>query len=255
MKKPNKILAIDVGNTTISYALFQSSKILVHNYVDNGNIPTLMNKILRNGVNSQYNVILSSVVPQKSSKIKKALRSRFKQIKIWSIGENVHLNVKMSYVRKSLGSDRLVNIYGAIQKYKVPLLIIDYGTAITFDYVSKDRIFLGGLIVPGLETSWRALQERAVLLPKHLNLKPVAKLTPTDTKSAMFSGLLNGFGAMTDGLITRYKKKFGKSLTVLATGGASPLISKYCQGIDLIDPLHTLRSLDLVYLKLVSTRS
>lgn len=253
--KPNKVLAIDIGNTTISYAVFQNAKVLVHNYVDNGNILELISKFQKNGVNSSYNVILTSVVPQKVSKLKQVLRKRFKEIRIWTIGENVHLNVQMSYVRKALGSDRLVNIYGAIQKYKGPLLIIDYGTAITFDYVSKQGIFLGGLIVPGLETSWRALQERAALLPKHLSIRPVDKLTATDTRSAMFSGLLNGFGAMTDGLISRFKKKFGATLTVLATGGASRLISKYSQKIDHVDPLHTLRSLDLIYRKLISSRS
>lgn len=247
MNKANKLLAIDIGNTTISYALFQNSRVIVHNSVDNANIPVLINKLVRNGVNSKYSVILSSVVPNKASKIKKELRNHFKEIKIWSIGENVHLKVKMKYQWRLLGADRLVNIYGATKKYKAPLLIIDYGTAITFDYVSRQGVFLGGLIVPGLQTSWKALQERAALLPKHLKLKSVSKLTGTDTKSAMYSGLLNGFGAMTDGLIGRFKEQYGKKLTVLATGGASTFISKYTAGIDIVDPLHTLRSLNLVF--------
>ncbi len=258
MKKTNKILAIDIGNTTISYGLFHDARLIKHHYVDSDNMSALIKSLTKCKVNSQWSVVMSSVVPNKTSVLKKALQHSFKGIKIWSIGENMQLPLKMKYQRKNLGADRLVNLYGAIQKYKAPLLVIDCGTAITFDYVSRKRIFLGGLIVPGLETSWKALQEKATLLPKHLKLELIsgvaARLAPTNTKSAMYSGLLNGFGALIDGLIGRFKKKYGRQLTVLATGGASQLISKYSRRIDVVDPLHTLRSLDLIYRKLIQSR-
>ena len=254
MKKPisNKLLAIDLGNTTVSYALFQNRKVVAYAYSKNDNIPALINFLKKKGVRNALNVIMSSVVPKKAIFIKKALKRNFKEIKIWEVGRNVHPGVKMRYKRRSLGADRLVNVYGAIQKYRLPALVIDFGTAITFDYVDRNGIFAGGLITPGIETSWKSLQERAALLPKYVNLKAVNQLTATDTNSAMSSGLLNGFGALTDGLIDRFKEKFGRKLTVLATGGSSPLIARYSRGIDKADPLHTLRSLDLLFLNEIS---
>ncbi len=248
----NRVLAIDLGNTTISYALFQKSRIIVYEYTRNSDIPALIKSIRKRGVKQPFDVILTSVVPKKALKLKKALKRSFKEIKIWEVGKNVHPKVKMRYKRSNLGSDRLVNVYGALQRYRLPILVIDYGTAITFDFIDKKGIFSGGLIVPGIETSWAALQERAALLPKLPKLKLVNKLTPTETRSAMYSGVLNGFGALSEGLVSRYKKKYGRKMTVLATGGASVLIAPFISDIsefDIVDPLHTLKSLNLIFQK------
>lgn len=241
----NKVLAIDIGNTTIGYGLFQKDHLLTSGYVKNGNIPGLLRNLKRSGVKSLDKLVISSVVPKKSKILKKAFTQAYKEIFILEVGRNLPIAVKMKYRKDQLGADRLINIYGAVKRIKLPALIIDFGTAITFDFIDKNGVFRGGLIVPGLETSWRALQEKAALLPKHLKLKAVKELAATNTESAMFSGLLNGFGAMTDGLIGRFKRKYGKGVKVLATGGASPLISKYCYLIDVTDPLHTLKSLQL----------
>ncbi len=248
------LLAIDLGNTTISYALFQNNKVLINSYTKNGDIPALIKSIRKRGVNNLYNVIFTSVVPKKASELKKALKRKFKEIKILEVGKNVHPKVKMRYKKSNLGSDRLVNIYGAVHKYQLPILVIDYGTAITFDFINKKGIFSGGLIVPGVETSWVALQERAALLPKLPKLKPVHKLTPIETRSAMYSGVLNGFGALSDGLVSRYKKKYGKKMTVLATGGASVLIAPFISEFDIVDPLHTLKSLNLIFQKEIRSK-
>ena len=247
MKKPNNLLAIDLGNTTISYGWFQKSKIQSSGFIKNSDIPSFIRLIRKKGGNQPFNVVISSVVPKKVAILKKLLRTHFKEIGIWSIGENVHLKVKMKYNQRTLGADRLVNIYGAQHRFKGPVLIVDYGTAITFDYVSGKGVFEGGLIVPGLGTSWKALQERAALLPSLSQVKPVSRLAGTDTKSAMYSGLLNGFGALSDGLIERFQKTYRKKLTVLATGGSSKLISQYSTRIDKVDPLHTLKSLNLIF--------
>ncbi len=252
MKKYNNLLTIDLGNTTISYGWFLKSKIKAAGFIKNSNIPALVKLIGKRGVSSGFNVIISSVVPKKTAILKKLLKANFKEIGIWSVGENVRLQVKMKYRRRALGADRLVNIYGAHLRFKGPVLIIDYGTAITFDYVSGNGVFEGGVIVPGIETSWEALQERAALLPSLAQIKPAHQLAGTDTKSAMYSGLLNGFGALSDGLIERFKKTYGRKLTIIATGGSSTLISKYMTGIDKVDPLHTLKSLNLIFQNVIA---
>ncbi len=245
--KTNNLLAVDIGNTTISFALFRNSRILASDHVDNGDIPALSRILRKWGVKNPFSIIISSVVPQKTAILKKSLKRTYKEIKIWEVGQNLHPKVKMRYKASNLGADRLVNVYGVVQKYRLPALVIDFGTAITFDYVDRKGVFLGGLIVPGMDISWQALQNRAFLLPQLRKLKQLHPLAATDTPSAMYSGLLNGFGALTDGLIGRFKEKYGLKLTVLATGGASPIIAKYAKNLDQVDPLHTLKSLNLIY--------
>jgi type III pantothenate kinase len=191
-------------------------------------------------------VIISSVNPNLSKKLTKLLKRRLGVKSIYEVGKSLKLSIPMRYNRRQLGSDRLVNVYGAIQLYRLPLLIIDFGTAITFDYVSKSGVFEGGLIVPGIETSFRALLERAAMLPKVNQLKPPKSLMGHDTKAAMSSGLLNGFGALADGLIGRFRKQYGSRLKVLVTGGFATRIAPIMTQVDYLDPLHTIRSLALI---------
>ena len=140
--------------------------------------------------------------------------------------------------------DRKVNIYGAIRMYRLPLLVIDYGTAITFDYIDPKGVFRGGMIIPGPETSYRALGEKAALLPKGLSLpKKARSFLGRNTRDCMESGILEGYGAMTDELILRFRKRYGKNLRVLATGGFAGVIAPYAKHIDIVDPKHSIKSL------------
>jgi type III pantothenate kinase len=143
-----------------------------------------------------------------------------------------------------LGVDRKVNIYGAVRMYSLPMLVIDYGTAITFDYIDLKGVFRGGMIIPGPETAYRALAQRAALLPKGL---PFPKRTKfflgRNTRECMESGILEGYGAMTDELILRFRKRYGKNLRVLATGGFAGVLSPFTKHIDIIDPKHAIKSL------------
>ena len=247
-RTPRFLIAIDIGNSAISYGVFDGQKLVASSFAYSGNIPFLSNKLIKNKMlNPNSLVIISSVVPFLTSKLEKALGKILPPRSLYTIGKNVRPRVRMRYQRKVLGSDRLVNIYGAIRFYKLPCLIIDYGTAITFDYVSSSGIFEGGLIIPGLEVSSRALQERAALLPKFTKIEPVSELVGKDTKSAMCSGLLNGFGAMTDGLVNRFRKRYGARMTVLATGGHASRIADYASSFNHVDPLHTVRSLAFIY--------
>lgn len=143
----------------------------------------------------------------------------------------------------------MVNLVGALEFYKFPVLVIDFGTAITFDVISKKGIFEGGLIVPGVETAWTGLQDRAALLPKFDLKAEIIKrkrLVGNDTKSCMTSGIGHSYGAMTDGLIDRFKAIYGKNLTVLVTGGFSRFVQSHITHRVKVDPHHTLKSLALI---------
>ena len=244
------LLAIDLGNSASTYGLFDDKRLLAKGFVESDNIPFFNSLINKSGVYKQINkVIITSVVPQLTIKMKKSLGKRLGEKSIYVVGNNIKLKVPMRYDPKQLGTDRLVNIYGAKAFYRLPLLIIDFGTAITFDYLSKSGIFEGGLIVPGIETSFRALLERAALLPKIRQLTPVKGLIGRNTKVAMSSGLLNGFAALADGLISRFRASYGRKLKVLTTGGFAARIAPFMAHVDYVDPLHTIRSLELIYRK------
>lgn len=241
------IIAIDVGNTTAAYGIFRQKK-----FIAAGRVPTNdYSKITARCAGYSGAVwMVSSVVPQVTRKLIRSIRSKSSTARIYTVGGNLKLRVPMRYARKKLGADRLVNIYGAVEGRKLPVLIIDFGTAVTFDYVSKDGVFRGGLIVPGVELSAHALQAKTALLPKVKGFSPILRgLIGHDTRSAMILGLLNGFGALADGVIERFRRRYGSNIRVLATGGWAKRLSTYTKHIraGAVDPLHTLRSLVLIY--------
>ena len=247
-KTHNSLLAIDLGNSSTSYGVFRGRRLLRNGYVPDGNIPKLVRLLAKSGgLSSTSSVIVSSVVPYLTVKLKKALFKILGEKRVFILGRNLKVSLPSKYDRKTLGMDRLVNVYGAIRRYRLPVLVIDFGTAITFDYVSKRGIFEGGLIVPGPRLAARALEEHTALLPKLTKIKPVRTLLGRNTKTAMYSGLLNGLGALSDGLVERCRKQYGPKLTVVATGGFATRIAPYARLFDYVDPLHTVKSLALIY--------
>lgn len=243
-------LAIDLGNSTAAYGLFEGSRLLANGHVERNHIPFFSRLIAKSGVYKPIQkVIVSSVVPELTYKIKKSIEKKIGSRSVYVVGKDLKLRVPMRYDARKLGTDRLVNLYGALHFYRPPLLVIDFGTAITFDYLSKSGVFEGGLIVPGIETSFWALVERAALLPKVKELVPVKGLVGRNTKAAMSSGLLNGFGALADGLSGRFRTRYGRNLKILVTGGFAARIAPFMTHVDYLDPLHTIRSLALIYQK------
>lgn len=137
--------------------------------------------------------------------------------------------------------------YGAREIYGAPVLVLDYGTALTCDYVSKRGIFEGGLIIPGPEISLTALTERTALLPAVPFPSHYYRLIGCDTKSCMQAGILQGYGAMADGLIGRFRTRYGRGLKAVLTGGLARSMAPFVTQADVIDPLLILKSLGLLY--------
>jgi len=239
------VLAIDIGNTNTSFAIFKKKRI-----ERKFNIPTksFTFKVLKKhlGKIKIADSIICSVVPS-------ATKILSRKIKIiignapYIIGEDVKVPVKNLYRKpQQVGQDRLVNAYAGIEFYGAPLIVIDFGTAITFDVISKKGVYLGGMILPGLNLSLEALTKKTALLPK-LELEKPMDFIGKDTKNSMLSGIFYGFAALTDDLTDRIKRKIGENVIVVGTGGDIKIISDFCANIDKIDPLLTLKGINLIY--------
>lgn len=239
------LLTIDIGNTTIAFGVYQKKKLKARWKAYTCNIFS-KRRVLRQTKDID-GVIISSVVPGATPIIKRLIKNRFK-IDPLVLGEDIKAPIKNLYRNpRQVGQDRLVNAVAASELYGFPLVVVDFGTAITFDIISKNREYLGGIIVPGIETSLEALSSKAALLP-HIKLLQPKEFVGKDTVSSMKSGIFYGFGLLCDGLIGKIKKRYGEQL-VIATGGYSRSMAKFCNSIDKVNPDLTLHGLRIIYEK------
>jgi type III pantothenate kinase len=247
MKRRNmvkRILAIDIGNTAATVGFYEGGRLIDFRSMDYDDIPKYANKLIKSGNDNHLDFVISSVFPKITKKMISSIGIKKGQ-KLWIVGKNLKIKIRHKYNDyNGLGCDRNINAYGAIKMYRLPMLVIDYGTAITFDYIDSKGVFQGGMIIPGPETAYRALGQRAALLPKALRLPKRAKaFLGKNTRACMESGILEGYGAMTDELILRFQNRYGKNLRVLATGGFAEVIRPYTKRIGTIDPKHSVKSL------------
>ena len=186
--------------------------------------------------------IISSVVPQSLFNLRNLSR-RYLKADPLVVGENAELGIPVRIGKPSeAGADRLVNALGGFLEYGGPLIIVDSGTATTFDVVGEDGGFEGGVIAPGVNLSMQALHDAAARLPRVAIRRP-EKVVGTDTVGAMQSGVFWGYVALIDGLIGRIKAEYGRPMTVVATGGVASLFEGATCAIDRFDPDLTLRGL------------
>lgn len=246
------LIAIDIGNTNITAGIFKSGSL-----IKKAKMPThaysLYEKKMKGMVGDDLDlkkgqeVIISSVVPVALCRLIVHL-NKIMKAKIAIVGKDLKAPIKNMYkVKSEVGQDRLVNAFAAKKIYGAPSVIIDFGTAITFDVLSKRGEYLGGLIMPGIELSLSSLYHRTALLPRvSLKESKGIGIIGRDTENSMRGGILFGFGAMCDGLISRYKKILGNDLKVIATGGNAGLIKKYAKTIKVVDEDLTLKGLFLI---------
>jgi len=245
------LLTVDIGNTSITFGIFRGSK-LAKIFRISSKIPfnaSLLKKI--KGIDA---AIICSVVPKLTPVVAKTIK-RASGVAPVIVGKDIKLPIKNNYKNpKEVGQDRLVDAIAVREIYGTPAIIVDSGTAITFDYISKKGEYEGGLIVPGIDISLKALYEKTALLPD-VKLKDDKGLTfiGKDTVNSIKSGLLNGFGSMNDGVIYRIRAKYGKDIKVIGTGGYIGLIKKYSSSIDVIDEFLTLKGLSIIYKKYLTS--
>ena len=243
-------LTVDIGNTNITFGVFKEKKLL-----KKLSLPTEMLNGFRGKVRKSFSsykirrILVCSVVPKAERPLISVLWKVFK-VKPSLLGKDIKIPIKNLYKNpRQVGHDRLVVAYAGCMLYKVPLIMIDFGTAVTFDVISRRKEYLGGIIVPGVKLSLRALQEKAALLPQ-IKLKKAKTLLGRTTKESMTSGILYGYGAMCDGLVSKLNKKFRCKFNVIATGGNARLISRYTRVIKKLDEDLVLKGINLISLNL-----
>ena len=146
----------------------------------------------------------------------------------------------------SSAPDRLVNAVAGYDRCGDACVVVDFGTAINYDVVSRDGEYLGGIICPGIEISIEALTSRAARLPK-VDIEPPRALIGKTTEAAIQSGIVYGFAAQVDGICGRLRAELGEETTTIATGGLASVIVDFAESIDVVDDLLTLKGLRLIY--------
>lgn len=249
-------LAIDIGNTNIKLAVLDDRKIRCIWRLDSNKQADAREyaKLLQESFACRKinpiivkESIICSVVPVLTDIFTTALHSLLEK-KPLVLGKDILVPMENLYKKpEQVGQDRLVSAFAAYKKYGAPLVVVDFGTALTFDVVSEQGEYLGGVIVPGVEVSLNALMQNAALLPKKIELKKVGRLLGQDTVSSMKSGIVYGYAALVDGLSRQLGKDFKTLPRVIATGGVAGLITPYCNLVEKIDGNLTLEGIMLTY--------
>ena len=242
------LLLLDIGNTSATYGIYKKGRISLFGNTLKDGIPKFVYKYIKNGRQCSINIVYCSVVPQISLDLRKSVKEN-KDCRLWEVGRNLPLKIKGRYRDpRTLGIDRKVKIFGALRLYRPPFLVLDFGTAITVDFVSRKGVFEGGMIIPGPELAFNTLIKRAALIPKNIRLPEKApSFLGRSTHDCLASGILEGYGAMIDGLIDRFRSRYGKGLQVIATGGFASDIKAYSRKLTIGDPQHSIKSLAILF--------
>lgn len=246
------LLAIDIGNTNIVFALPGKAqwriRTEVHRTSDEYAV-WLFALMREQGLNPAdiTSAIVSSVVPDVNFAIKSFVRGYLKQEPMMIVGGEVDLGMPVRIDNpRELGADRLINAFAAWEAHKQALIVIDFGTATTFDVVSGKGEYLGGVIAPGINLSLEALRTAAAKLHGVAIAHP-SKVVGTNTTGAMQSGIYFGYTGMIEGIVSRIKEERGEPMKVIATGGLAPLYAEATTMIDLVDGDLTIRGLELIH--------
>lgn len=246
----NSILAVDMGNTSISFGLFRGKRIVKRMDIPSGQSAVSLRKALRKACGrfkTARGVVVCSVVPRILKIAEPLLRKQFGEIQV--AGKNLEIPISNRYRNpRQVGQDRLVGAYAAAHLYRTPCIIIDLGTAITLDVVSGKKEYLGGIIAPGIKLSADTLFQKAALLPRVVIKKP-RHLIGKDTETSILSGIFYGYGEMLKGLVEMTVRKTGGNPYVIITGGFTDLMRRYIRSrIDKVDRDLVLKGLRLLYL-------
>ena len=251
------ILTIDIGNTNIAIGIFKNKKLIHHWRLSTIKIKTcdeygidFCNLFFYSNIRKEdiKGIIISSVVPSLQDEIER-MCIKFFNIKPLIVGPGIKTGISIKIENpKELGADRVVNAVAAFYKFKKASIVVDFGTATTFDYISNKGEYEGGLISPGLYISINALAEKTSKLP-FVDVHKPSKVVATNTVEAIQSGVFYGYIGLVKEIISRIKNEKKSEPLVVATGGISNLISKEILEIDVIEPNLTLEGLNILYEK------
>ncbi len=249
------LLVIDVGNTNTVLGLYAGEE-LIHDWrirtvIDHtvDEYGALILNLLKNsqiGAQSVGSIIISCVVPPMLN-ILDPLCQKYFGIEPLIVGPGVKTGMPIFYDNpREVGADRIVNAVAAYEKYRREMIIVDFGTATTFDYISKKGEYMGGCIAPGIMISSEALFNRAAKLPRVELCTPRSAITK-DTVSGMQAGIMYGYAGLVDGIVARMKSEIGEAAFVVATGGLANVVAREAKQIDVVDERLTLEGLRIIF--------
>ncbi|MBA2504023.1 MAG: type III pantothenate kinase [Pyrinomonadaceae bacterium] len=249
------LLVLDVGNTNTSLGVYASGQLLRHWRLTTARARTVdeygvhaRNLFQLAGIDFQEitAVAISSVVPPLNYTLKRMAEVYFNRTPLF-IDHTTETGLKILYEPPSdVGADRLVDAVAARHFYGAPCIVVDFGTATTFNAINADGEYLGGAITPGIAISSDVLFERAARLPR-VEIKRPASVIGTSTVGAIQSGLYYGYVGLVDGILRRMKDELGGKARVIATGGLASLIATGSELIETVDDTLTLEGLRLIY--------
>lgn len=252
------IVVVDVGNTNIVFGVYDGKKLLNHWRMSTDRDKTsdefgmfLMNIFAYDKIDISdiEAVVIASVVPPIMYSLEHAIRKYLKLEPI-VVGPGIKTGINIKYENpREVGADRIVNAVAALEIYKPPFIIVDFGTATTFCAVSSNGEYLGGVICPGIKISAEALFQKAAKLPR-IDLAKPDTVIGRNTVSSMQSGIVYGYVGSVDYIVKRIKKEMKEdNIKVIATGGLARLIASESETIDEINGLLALEGLRIIYEK------
>jgi type III pantothenate kinase len=254
------LLAVDVGNTQTHIGAFRGEELVEHWRFATVRRSTSdeLGAAVRNllalrglGFEDVEASIVSSTVPALSPEWTH-MAEHYLDHEMTVVGPGIKTGMPLRYDNpREIGADRLVNSIAALDRFGGPCVVVDFGTAITYDVISAQGEYLGGIISPGLEISLEALSERAAKLP-HVDLAEPRGLIGKSTVDAIRSGVVFGFAAQVDGIVRRLRTELGEETHAIATGGLAEYVIPHTETIDECDDLLTLTGLRIIHARNVA---
>lgn len=231
-----KICTIDIGNTNVVFGIFENGEI-----TKTWRFPTHEEWPAPQKIDDISKIIIGSVVPKMDDKAAEYCQKYFTQTPAFATAQNIPVKNNLANLNEA-GADRLINAAAVIEYYQTPAIVIDFGTATTFDVINGNNVYEGGVIAPGVRLSAKALEQAAAKLPE-IKIEKPQKVIANETQAAMQSGIYYGYIGLIENIVVQITREMGAKPFIIGTGGLAPFFETGTNIFDTIDGTLTLKGL------------